>query len=100
MPKGSYVIVASRGGIVDEQSLGDAIASGQLPGAALDATEAEPLPADSPLWTMPNVIITPHASALSPQLYEGGRRIFMENVRRYLRGQPLLHVCDKRVMSA
>lgn len=95
----SYVIVASRGGIVDESALASSLASGHLAGAALDATESEPLAGDSPLWAMPNVIITPHASALSPQLYEGRRQIFVDNLRRFIAGRPLAHVCDKHGMA-
>jgi phosphoglycerate dehydrogenase-like enzyme len=100
MPRGSFVVVASRGGILDEAALARALASGHLAGAALDATEVEPLPAESPLWSMPNVIITPHASALSPQMYEGRRQIFMDSLRRYLRAETPLNVCDKRALSS
>ena len=96
MPRGSYVIVASRGGIVDEAALAEELVSGHLAGAALDATETEPLPLTSPLWSLPSVILTPHASALSPQLYEGRRRIFIESLKRYLKGDQPLHICDKR----
>lgn len=96
MPRGSYVIVASRGGIVDEAALVAELTSGHLAGAALDATETEPLPVSSQLWSLPNVILTPHASALSPQLYEGRRQIFIESLKRYLKGSAPLHVCDKR----
>ncbi|MBI4305655.1 MAG: D-2-hydroxyacid dehydrogenase [Chloroflexi bacterium] len=96
LPSGAHVIVASRGGIVDEQALAEALAEHRLGGAALDATEVEPLPAASPLWGMSNVIITPHASALSPQLYEGRRQIFRDNLRRFIAGKPLLHICDKK----
>jgi phosphoglycerate dehydrogenase-like enzyme len=96
MKQGARVIVVSRGGIVDEAALADALAAGRLAGAALDATETEPLPQTSPLWGMANVIITPHVSALSPELYEGRRNIFRDNLRRFLAGQDLLHVVDKR----
>ncbi|MBI4219872.1 MAG: D-2-hydroxyacid dehydrogenase [Chloroflexi bacterium] len=96
LPAGAHVIVASRGGIVDEQALAEALAERRLGGAALDATEVEPLHASSPLWGMSNVIITPHASALSPQLYEGRRQIFRDNLRLFIAGKPLMHVCDKK----
>lgn len=96
MPRSSYVIVASRGGIVDEAALAAELASGHLAGAALDATETEPLPQTSPLWSLPGVILTPHASALSPQLYEGRRQIFIANLRRFLKGEQPLYMCDKR----
>ena len=96
MKRDAYVIVVSRGGVVDELALADALKEGRLAGAALDATEPEPIDAASPLWGMPNVIITPHVSALSPELYEGRRRIFRENLRRFIAGGELLHLCDKR----
>jgi phosphoglycerate dehydrogenase-like enzyme len=96
MKAGAYVVVVSRGGIVDEAALADGLRDGRLAGAALDATEVEPLPPTSPLWGLPNVIITPHVSALSPEMYEGRRRIFRENLRRFVAGDDLLHVCDKR----
>ncbi len=96
MKRGSYVVVVSRGGIIDEAALAQALASGQMAGAALDATEIEPLPQDSPLWSAPNAIITPHVSALSPELYENRRKIFRENLRRFLAGAALGHMCDKR----
>lgn len=96
MKAGTHVVVVSRGGIVDEAALADGLREGRLAGAALDATEVEPLPTASPLWGMPNVIITPHVSALSPEMYEGRRRIFRENLRRFIAAEDLRHVCDKR----
>ncbi|MCH8910740.1 MAG: D-2-hydroxyacid dehydrogenase [Chloroflexi bacterium] len=95
MPEGSYVIVISRGQIVDEDALCDALESGHLAGAALDATAVEPLPEDSRLWTLPNVILTPHSSALTPELYEMRRQAFRANLRRFAAGQPLENVCNK-----
>ncbi|MCH7740037.1 MAG: D-2-hydroxyacid dehydrogenase [Chloroflexi bacterium] len=95
MKPGSYVVIISRGGIVEEQALADALASGHLAGAGIDATEVEPLPQDSPLWDLENVMLTQHASALSPELYEGRRQVFKDNLARFLNGEPLRHVCDK-----
>ena len=95
MKPGSYLIVVSRGGIVDEDALSDALKSGRLAGAGIDATEVEPLPQGSPLWDLDNVILTSHVSALSPELYEGRRQIFRDNLHRFIDGEPLLHVCDK-----
>lgn len=95
MPEGSYVIVISRGQIVDENALCDALESGHLAGAALDATGREPLEDDSRLWTLPNVILTPHSSALTPELYEMRRQAFKANLRRFAAGEPLKNVCDK-----
>lgn len=92
----SYVIVISRGGIVDEDALADALQEGRLAGAGIDATAIEPLPQESRLWTLDNVVLSPHASALTPEMYEGRREIFRENMRRFLNNEPFLYVCDKR----
>ena len=95
MPEGSYVIVISRGEIVDEDALCDALESGHLAGAALDATAEEPLAEDSRLWTLSNVILTPHSSALTPELYEMRRDAFRANLRRFETGEPLENICNK-----
>ena len=92
----AYFIVASRGGIVDETALAEALHSGRIAGAGLDAIAEEPLDPDSPLWDMENVILTPHVSADSPEMYEGRAQIFKENMRRFLANEPFLHVCDKQ----
>ncbi len=92
----SYLIVISRGGIVDEDALADALREGRLAGAGIDATAIEPLPQESPLWGLDNVVLSPHASALTPQMYEGRRQVFRENMRRFLNNEPFLYVCDKR----
>lgn len=92
----AHIIVISRGEIVDEAALADAIKEGKLAGAGIDATAIEPLPQESPLWGMDNVVLSPHASALSPQMYEGRRQVFLENMRRFLNNEPFLYVCDKR----
>ena len=93
---GAYVVVISRGQIVDEDALADSLRSGRLAGAALDAVAQEPLPGDSPLWDLDNVVLSPHASASTPDMSEGRRRIFKENLRRYIANEPFLYVCDKR----
>lgn len=95
MKRGAHLIVVSRGGIVDEDALVEAIRSGHLGGAALDATDPEPPGPESPLWDLSNVIISPHVSADSPQMWQRRREIFKENLRRYLAGEPLRFVCDK-----
>ncbi len=92
----AYLFVMSRGGIVDQDALADALANGRLAGAGLDATDPEPLPAEHPLWELPNVIISPHSSGASRQTNERGRQIMRENIGRFLTGQPLINVCDKR----
>jgi phosphoglycerate dehydrogenase-like enzyme len=93
---GSFFFVISRGGIVDESALVDALRSRQLAGAGLDVTAVEPLPADSPLWDVDNLILSPHVSAYTPEMLEGRRAVFKENLRRYLAGEPFLYTCDKR----
>ena len=95
LKQGAYVIVVSRGGIVLEDALAEALSSGHVAGAALDAVDPEPLVDDSPLWDLPNVIMSPHVSADSPEMWERRRQIFKENLRRYLVGETLLNICDK-----
>ena len=95
LKQGAYVIVVSRGGIVLEDALAEALSSGHVAGAALDAVDPEPLADDSPLWDLPNVILSPHVSADSPEMWERRRQIFKENLRRYLTGETLLNICDK-----
>ncbi len=96
LKQGAYVIVVSRGGIVLEDALVEALSSGHVAGAALDAVDPEPLVEDSPLWSLPNVIMSPHVSADSPEMWERRCQIFKENVRRYLAGEILLNICDKQ----
>lgn len=92
---GAHMIVISRGGIVDEDALINGLRSGRIAGAGLDVTSVEPLPPDSPLWDMDNVIISPHVSALTEEMWEGRRQIFKENLRRFINNEPFLYVCDK-----
>ena len=96
LKQGSHLIVISRGGIVDETAVVEGLRSGSIAGAGFDAVETEPLPGDSPLWDMPNVLISPHVSGDSPQTWERRYRIFKDNLARYLKGEPLQHICDKR----
>jgi D-3-phosphoglycerate dehydrogenase len=97
MPTGGYLIAVSRGGIVDETALIDALQSGHLAGAGLDVCETEPLPHDSPLWTLPNVLISPHLAGSSPQKERRCVEILAENLKRFGRGEPLTNVVDKRL---
>ena len=85
----------SRGGIIDENALANGLRSGRIAGAGLDVTSIEPLPTESPLWDMENVIISPHVSALTKEMWDGRRNIFKENLRRFLNNEPFLYVCDK-----
>ena len=96
LKRGAYVIVVSRGNIVDEEALIDLLRSGHLAGAGLDVTAKEPLPKDSPLWDMDNVVLSPHTSASSNEASAGARANFKENLRRFLANEPFLYVCDKR----
>lgn len=94
---GSYLLAISRGGIVDEPALAEALNSGHLAAAGLDVTDVEPLPAESPLWDVENLIITPHVSGGSRLTTELMWTIFHDNVGRFLRGETLNNLCDKRL---
>ncbi|MCY2973434.1 MAG: D-2-hydroxyacid dehydrogenase [Planctomycetota bacterium] len=95
MPKGSILINVARGSCVNEKDLVNALENGHLTGAGLDVTDVEPLPATSPLWTMPNVIITPHVGAQAACRVDDSTRLACENLKRYLAKQPLLNIVDK-----
>jgi phosphoglycerate dehydrogenase-like enzyme len=84
-----------RGSTVDERALIRALETGRIAGAALDVFEEEPLPPDSPLWTMPNVIVSPHMAGDAAGWRESVVELFVRNLERYLTGRPLLHVVDK-----
>ena len=90
MRSDAVVVNIGRGGVVDEQALTDALETGRLASAALDVFATEPLPADSPLWGLPNVLISPHTAALSVRENERIVALFADNLRRYLRGEQLL----------
>ncbi len=93
----AWLINIARGAIIDEPALMRALQNGQLAGAALDVFSHEPLPADSPLWDMENVIITPHNSWSTPHLEEREAALFLDNLERYVRGEALRHVVDKEL---
>jgi len=95
MKRSAYLINIGRGAIVDLAGLTDALRAGELAGAALDVFEIEPLPRDHPLWTFPNVILTPHVAGYSPRIAERHFGVLVENVRRFVRDEPLLNVVDK-----
>jgi phosphoglycerate dehydrogenase-like enzyme len=94
MKPGSYLIDVSRGGVVDQEALIEALEKGQMAGAALDVFSEEPLPADSPLWEMPKVLISPHVAGLSPHYIERAFTLFKENLRRYIAGEELMNKID------
>lgn len=93
---GAYVINVARGRIVSPEDLYEAARSGKLAGVALDVTEPEPLPDSSPLWTLDNVIITPHNAGQSDGSRRRGALLARENLRRFAAGEGLLNVVDKR----
>jgi cyclase len=95
MKKGAYFINIARGGIVKTDAMAAALKEGQLAGVGLDVTDPEPLPDGHPLWKMPNVVISPHIGGQSPESAERQWRLFRENVRRFVAGEPLLCVVDK-----
>jgi phosphoglycerate dehydrogenase-like enzyme len=96
MKHGATLVNIARGAIVDEHELIEALRSGQIAAAALDVMEREPLPEDSPLWSMPNVIVTPHVSGMGPRYWERSVEMFGDNLRRYVAGEELFNVVDKR----
>jgi len=96
MKPDACLINVGRGPLVDEPALAAALREKKIGGAALDVFPKEPLPADSPLWDVPNLLITPHTAALTDKLSERHYALFSENLRRYLNGEPLLAVVDKR----
>lgn len=96
MKPDACLINVSRGPLVDEDALAEALRAGKIGGAALDVFSKEPLPPDSPLWDLDNLLITPHTAALTEKLWQRHYALVSENLRRYLAGQPLLAVVDKQ----
>jgi phosphoglycerate dehydrogenase-like enzyme len=94
MKPAAFFVNIGRGATVDEPALVDALASGAIGGAALDVFEIEPLPAGSPLWTMPNVLVSPHRAGDHEHWPRDVVALFADNLRRYLAGEPLRNVVD------
>lgn len=96
LPQGSVIINVGRGALIDEPALIRALQTGRLGGAYLDVFAEEPLPQDSPLWTLPNVLVSPHSGSTSDR--ENGRIVdlFCDNLRRWSDGRPLLNVLDAK----
>ena len=93
----AWIVNIARGAIIDEPALIAALREHRIGGAALDVFAVEPLPADSPLWALENVIVTPHVSGSSPRVRERSLALVVENVRRFKAGEPLLNVVDPAV---
>ena len=97
MLKPSAILInVARGNIIDEQALIEVLRAKRIRGAGLDVFEQEPLPDDSPLWKLENVLILPHVSATTPRFWERQADLILSNFERYLKGEPLLNVVDKR----
>lgn len=95
MKPSAYLYNIGRGPVIDQDALIDALKAGEIAGAGLDVTVPEPLPSDSPLWDMPNVVITAHTSGRTPRHWERGIEIVLANIGRYRRDEPLINLVDK-----
>jgi phosphoglycerate dehydrogenase-like enzyme len=95
MKSTAFLINVGRGPVVNEEDLIKALKKGWIAGAGLDVFEEEPLPENSPLWEMENVIMSPHVSGFTPAYDERTTDLLVENLRRYLGGEPLLNVVDR-----
>jgi phosphoglycerate dehydrogenase-like enzyme len=96
MKPSAYLINIARGEIIDDQALVAALREGRIAGALLDAFAPEPLPPESPYWTLPNCTVSPHISWSSPRVSERNAAILLENLRRYRAGERLLNVVDQQ----
>ena len=91
----AYLVNVGRGRLIDEPALIRALREGWIAGAGLDVAETEPLPAESPLYDLPNLILTPHVSGLTAMYGERAMAVYIENLRRYLAGESLINVIDR-----
>ena len=96
MKRDAYLINVGRGPLVDETAVVEALCSRRIAGAALDVFDQEPLPPESPLWNLENLLITPHTAGLTEKLWDRHYQLFSENLRRYVAHQPLLFTVDKQ----
>lgn len=94
MKPGVIIADVSRGGVMDQTALHDALTDGRVAGAALDVFETEPLPPDSPLWTLDNVIISPHCSSVHEGWEAASFQLFLDNLARWMRGETLVNIVD------
>jgi phosphoglycerate dehydrogenase-like enzyme len=95
MKPGAVLVNVARGSTVDEEALVEGLRAGRLRGAGLDVFAQEPLPPESPLWDLTNVLILPHVSAVTPRYWRRETDLILDNLRRYLAGKPLRNVVDK-----
>ena len=95
MKRTAVLVNVGRGPVVDEEALVEALEQGRLRGAALDVFETEPLPAESPLWRLPNVLLSPHCADHVPGWVDEAMRVFLRQLERFRRGEPLRDVVDK-----
>jgi phosphoglycerate dehydrogenase-like enzyme len=93
----AYLIDVSRGGVVDHGALVEALGNNWIAGAALDVFPVEPLPQSSPLWELPNLILSPHVAGTSGLYLERAAELFAENLRRYLANEDLLNRYDPKL---
>jgi phosphoglycerate dehydrogenase-like enzyme len=94
-----FVVNVARGSLIDQPALIDALRDGTVGGAILDVTDPEPLPPDSPLWDLPNVWVSPHSSSVLDGYMEAVVDLFVDNLRRYLSGEPLRNVVDRSTLG-
>jgi len=97
MKKTAFLINVSRGAVVQEPALVEALREGRIAGAALDVFDSEPLPVDNELWCLPNVILSPHISGMSKDYQQRADDLFCTNLERYLSQRPLLHLIDRSI---
>jgi phosphoglycerate dehydrogenase-like enzyme len=95
LPKHALVVNVGRGNAIDQLALLRALTEGRIAGAGLDVFEPEPLPNDSPFYTLPNVVITPHIGGNRPDYNERAFEIFLDNLHRYVKGEPLQHEVER-----
>jgi phosphoglycerate dehydrogenase-like enzyme len=97
LPSGAIVVNVARGALLDEEAVAELLASGRLRGAVLDVFRREPLDASSPLWALPNALVVPHVSPVSPgRFWPRQLDLFLDNWRRYVHGEPLRNLVDKQ----
>ncbi len=94
LPADAWIVNVGRGNCIDEPALEAALRERRIGGAVLDVFATEPLPSDSPLWNLPNSVVTPHVSGGPPEIFDLMEDLLTQNLRRYLAGQPLLNQVD------